>query len=97
MEILLVEDEPRLLRALAKALREEGYAVDTAAAGDEALYKAESSDYDVILLDLMLPQLDGAGTCSERLRKQTSPRLCCCSPRGMATRDRVRGLDAGGG
>ena len=45
MRILVVEDEPRLLRNLAKALREEGYAVDTAAAGDEELHKAENYDY----------------------------------------------------
>src|SRR5262249_41421387 len=59
MRILVVEDEPRLLRNLAKALREEGYAVDTADAGDDGLYKAESYDYDAIVLDVMLPGLDG--------------------------------------
>ena len=59
MRILIVEDEPRLLRNLARALREEGYAVDVAAAGDEGLYKAESYNYDAIVLDIMLPRLDG--------------------------------------
>jgi two-component system OmpR family response regulator len=57
MRILIVEDEPRLLRILAKAFREESYAVDTAAAGDDGLYKAESYDYDAIVLDVMLPRL----------------------------------------
>ena len=88
-----MEDEPRLLRTLAKALREEGYAVDTASAGDEALYKAESSDYDVILLDLMLPRLDGWDVL-ERLRKHKPTPVLLLTARD-ATRDRVRGLDAG--
>src|SRR5213596_1315630 len=69
MRILVVEDEPRMLRNLAKALREEGYAVDTADAGDDGLYKAESYDYDAIVLDIMLPRLDGWEVL-ERLRKQ---------------------------
>ena len=59
MRILIVEDEPRLLRSLAKALREAGYAVDTADTGDDGLYKAESYDYNAIVLDVMLPGLDG--------------------------------------
>jgi len=58
MRILVVEDEPRLLASQAKALREEGYAVDTADAGDEGLYKAENVDYDAIVLDVMLPRLE---------------------------------------
>ncbi|HVY71862.1 MAG TPA: response regulator, partial [Verrucomicrobiae bacterium] len=69
MRILVVEDEPRLLRNLAKALREEGYAVDTAEAGDDGLYKAESCNYDAVVLDVMLPQMDG-WTVLERIRKQ---------------------------
>src|SRR5437773_3910980 len=69
MRILIVEDEPRLLRNLAKALREEGYAVDTADAGDDGLYKAESYNYDAIVLDIMLPRLNGWEVL-ERLRQQ---------------------------
>ena len=69
MRILAVEDEPRLLRSLAKALREEGYAVDTADAGDDGLYKAENSDYDAVVLDVMLPRLDGWEVL-DRLRKK---------------------------
>lgn len=68
MRILVVEDEPRLLRNLAKALRESGYAVDTAEAGDDGLHKAESYDYDAIVLDVMLPRLDG-WELLQRLRK----------------------------
>jgi two-component system OmpR family response regulator len=93
MRILVVEDEPRLLRNLAKALREEGYAVDTAEAGDEGLFKAESSDYDAIVLDVMLPQLDG-WQLLERLRKQKQTPVLMLTARD-ATPDRIRGLDTG--
>jgi two-component system OmpR family response regulator len=93
MRILVVEDEPRLLRNLAKALREEGYAVDTAEAGDDGLFKAESSDYDAIVLDVMLPQLDG-WQLLERLRKQKQTPVLMLTARD-ATPDRIRGLDGG--
>jgi len=61
VKILVVEDEPRLQRSLAKALREESYAVDTAGNGEEALFKAESSEYNVIILDVMMSGLAGCG------------------------------------
>ena len=93
MRILVVEDEPRLLRNLAKALREEGYAVDTADAGDEGLYKAESCDYDAMVLDVMLPRLDGWEVLA-RLRKAKRTPVLMLTARD-ATRDRVRGLDTG--
>src|ERR1043165_6824157 len=93
MRILIIEDEPRLLRNLARALREEGYAVDVAAAGDEGLYKAESYNYDAIVLDIMLPRLDGWEVL-ERLRKQKhTPVLILTARDGF--KDRVRGLDEG--
>src|ERR1017187_8875791 len=93
MRILVVEDEPRLLRSLAQALREEGYAVDTADTGDEGLYKAENVDYDALVLDVMLPGLDGWQVL-ERLRKQKRTPVLMLTARD-ATRDRVRGLDTG--
>lgn len=93
MRILVVEDEPRLLRSLAKALREEGYAVDTADAGDDGLYKAENYDYDALVLDIMLPRLDG-WELLERLRKGKQTPVLMLTARD-ATRDRVRGLDTG--
>jgi two-component system, OmpR family, response regulator len=93
MRILIVEDEPRLLRNLARALREEGYAVDVAAAGDEGLYKAESYNYDAIVLDIMLPRLDGWEVL-ERLRKQKHTPLLMLTARDTF-KDRVRGLDDG--
>src|SRR5216117_1618532 len=93
MRILVVEDEPRLLRNLANALREEGYAVDTAETGDEGLYKAESYDYDAIVLDVMLPRLDGWEVL-QRLRKRKKTPVLLLTARD-ATKDRVRGLDTG--
>ena len=93
MRILVVEDEPRLVRSLAKALREEGYAVDTAETGDDGLYKAESWDYDVIVLDIMLPGLDGWEVLA-RLRKQKNTPVLMLTARDTAP-DRVRGLDTG--
>jgi two-component system, OmpR family, response regulator len=93
MRILVVEDEPRLLSNLAKALREEGYAVDTAAAGDDGLFKAENCDYDAIVLDIMLPRLDG-WQLLDRLRKRKQTPVLMLTARD-ATRDRVRGLDTG--
>ena len=93
MRILIVEDEPDLLRSLARALREEGYAVDTAADGADGLFKAESADYDAVLLDVMLPKLDGWAVL-QKLRKQKKIpvlMLTACDQ----SRDRVRGLDTG--
>jgi len=93
MRILVVEDEPRLLRSLAKALREEGYAVDTADAGDEGLYKAENYEYDAIVLDVMLPRLDGWAILT-RLRQQKRTPVLMLTARDTVP-DRVRGLDSG--
>jgi two-component system OmpR family response regulator len=93
MRILVVEDEPRLLRSLAKALREEAYAVDTAEDGEEGLSKAESYNYDAIVLDVMLPRLDG-WQLLEQLRKKKSTPVLMLTARD-APKDRVRGLDTG--
>ncbi|HEY2953005.1 MAG TPA: response regulator transcription factor [Verrucomicrobiae bacterium] len=93
MRILVIEDEPRLLRNLAKALREEGYAVDTSDAGDDGLYKAGSCDYDAVVLDVMLPRLDGWEVL-HRLRKQKKTPVLMLTARD-APKDRVRGLDTG--
>lgn len=94
MRLLVIEDEARLLRNLAKALREEGYAVDTAADGEEGLYKAQTNDYDAIVLDVMLPKLDGWQVL-ERLRKTRKTPVLFLTARDT-TADRVRGLDGGG-
>lgn len=93
MRILIVEDEPDLLNSLAQALREEGYAVDTADNGEDGLFNAENTDYDAIMLDVMLPKLDGWEILS-RLRKTKKTPVLMLTARDQ-TRDRVRGLDTG--
>lgn len=93
MKVLLVEDEPDLLRSLAQALREEGYAVDTAAEGEDGLFKADSWEYDAIVLDIMLPKIDGWQVL-QRLRKTKRTPVLLLTARDQV-RDRVRGLDCG--
>jgi two-component system OmpR family response regulator len=93
MRVLVVEDEPDLLGSLMKALREDGYAVDGASDGDDGLYKAESYDYDAIVLDIMLPGIDG-WELLRRLRKTKKTPVLMLTARD-AVRDRVRGLDTG--
>jgi two-component system OmpR family response regulator len=93
MRVLAVEDEPDLLNSLMKALREDGYAVDGAPDGDEGLFKAESYDYDAIVLDIMLPGIDG-WELLRRLRQTKKTPVLMLTARD-AVRDRVRGLDTG--
>jgi two-component system OmpR family response regulator len=93
MRILVVEDEPRLLHNLAKALREESYVVDVSGDGEDALFKAQTYDYDVVLLDVMLPRLDGWEVLT-RLRQTRQTPVLMLTARD-APPDRVRGLDGG--
>jgi two-component system, OmpR family, response regulator len=93
MRLLVVEDEPDLLNGLARALRRAGYAVDLAADGADGLYKAEGTDYDAIVLDVMLPKMDGWELLT-RLRKTKKTPVLMLTARDQ-TADRVRGLDTG--
>lgn len=93
MRLLLIEDDPLLLRSLATNLREENYAVDTAADGEDGLFKATSADYDCIILDGMLPAFDG-WELLRRLRPLKNTPVLMLTARD-AVPDRVRGLDAG--
>lgn len=93
MRVLVVEDEVDLLSSLAKALREAGYAVDTAGDGEEGLYKAQSWDYDAVVLDILLPELDGWEVL-RRLREAKRTPVLLLTARD-AVRDRVHGLDIG--
>ncbi len=93
MRLLVVEDEPDLLAVLARALREEGYAVDEAADGEEGLFKATSWEYDALVLDLMLPRLDG-WQLLHQLRKTHKTPVLILTARD-AVPDRIRGLDTG--
>lgn len=93
MRLLVVEDEPDLQNLLARALRGQGYAVDTAEDGEQGLYKAQTWDYDAIVLDWMLPKLDGLSLLRELRRKKRTPVLLLTAR--DATDDRVSGLDSG--
>src|SRR5438045_2142904 len=93
MRILVVEDEPDLLRSIAQALREEGYAVDTAMNGVDGLFSAENSDYDAVVLDVMMPKMDGWEMLA-RLRKSKKTPVLMLTARDQS-RDRVKGLDSG--
>lgn len=93
MRILVVEDEPDLLRTIAQVLREDGYAVDEAADGEEGLYKARSWAYDAIILDLLLPRLTGWELLQQLRKTHAVPVLILTARDEVA--DRVRGLDAG--
>ena len=93
MRLLLVEDEPDLLSGLARALRKAGYAVDTAVDGEEGLFKATSTDYDAIVLDVMLPKCDGWAVLT-KLRETKSTPVLMLTARDRSA-DRVRGLDSG--
>jgi len=93
MRVLVVEDEPDLARAIARALEEEGFSVDIAADGESGLFNATSWDYDVLVLDLMLPRLDG-WTLLERLRRSKRTPVLVLTARD-ALPDKLRGLNAG--
>ena len=94
MRLLLVEDDSRIARFVAKGLREQAYAVDAVTTGDEALYQAEINTYDLIILDVMIPGRDGFAVCRE-LRKagQRLPILMLTAR--DAVEDRITGLDQG--
>jgi two-component system OmpR family response regulator len=93
MRVLVVEDEPDLLFAVAQAIREAGYAVDTAEDGDDGLFKALGGQYDVIVLDLMLPKKDGWTVLRELRKSQSTPVLVLTAR--DAVPDRIKGLDSG--
>jgi len=93
MRILVVEDEPDLLSGIVRALRTQGYSVDTAPDGDEGLFKAQSVDYDAVLLDVMLPRKDG-WTFLRQLRQTRRTPVLMLTARDRSE-DRVRGLDTG--
>jgi two-component system OmpR family response regulator len=94
MRILVVEDDPKMAGLLRRGLQEDGHAADVARIGDDALWMAQAVEYDAIVLDLLLPGLDGVEVC-RRLRGSGvwSPVLMLTAR--DAVEDRVAGLDAG--
>jgi two-component system copper resistance phosphate regulon response regulator CusR len=96
MRLLVVEDNPKVASFVARGLREQSFAVDVAGDGEEALYQASISPYDLIILDLGLPgSIDGMDVC-RRLRAGGSRVLILMLTARDATADRIAGLDSGG-
>lgn len=94
MRILVVEDEKRIADFLGRGLESAGYAVDIAPDGESALEMVHGKDYDLILLDLMLPDMDGLKVLEKVQNRKTIPPVLILSARG-AVEDRVRGLELG--
>ena len=94
MRVLLIEDHKPLVRALRQGLEEEGFAVDTAADGEEGDYKARTATYDVIILDLMLPKIDGMTLLHQWRKDGLATHVLVLTARG-SMEDKVRGLDLG--
>jgi DNA-binding response OmpR family regulator len=94
MRILVVEDEPAAANVLAKGLREHAYAVDIAADGYDALEQVGSTDYDLVILDVLLPRINGLDLCRRLRSDATAVPILMLTARGGLD-DRVEGLDAG--
>jgi DNA-binding response OmpR family regulator len=94
MRVLVIEDSVRLQRTLGTALRQSGYAVDVAGDGEEGLWLATSHHYDVIVLDLMLPKLDGRGVLTALRRQKNQVHVLLLTARDSVA-DRVQGLRDG--
>jgi two-component system, OmpR family, response regulator len=93
MRVLVVEDEEDLLTVLVTALREQGFTVDSAQDGESGLTKAEGTDYDAIVLDLMLPRMDGFEVLNKLRTRKSTPVLVLTARDAVA--DRVAGLNQG--
>jgi two-component system, OmpR family, alkaline phosphatase synthesis response regulator PhoP len=94
-KLLLVEDEPNLARGIRENLEAEGYAVDLAVDGPTALARMRTQDYALVVLDVMLPGLDGFAVCETARREGIDTPVLFLTAKGGAN-DRIRGLEAGG-
>jgi DNA-binding response OmpR family regulator len=94
VRLLLVEDHEPLVRALKRGLEEEGFAVDTARDGEEGAHKARTAEYDVIVLDIMLPKEDGLSLLKKWRRAGLKSHVLLLTARGTIE-DKVKGLDLG--
>ena len=94
MKVLLVEDSERLRRSLGTSLKKAGHAVDVAGNGEDGLWLATSQSYDVIVLDIMLPKLDGLSLLQELRQRGSSSHVLLLTAKDTVT-DRVKGLQAG--
>jgi two-component system, OmpR family, response regulator len=94
VRVLVVEDDVKMAALIRRGLVEEGHAADIAATGEDALWMAQAHPYDAIVLDVMLPRLDGCGTCRELRGAGVWAPILMLTARD-AVEDRVSGLDAG--
>lgn len=94
MRILVVDDEENIANYLKKGLNESGYSVDTAFDGEEAVYLASINDYDLILLDIMIPKMNGIQVCKSLRKSQNSSYIILVTAKDKLE-DKVTGLDAG--
>ena len=94
MRVLLVEDEPRAAAVLAKGLREQSYAVDVATDGEAAIFQASTTDYDALILDVMLPRQDGFAVCRSVRQSGNGVPILMLTARD-AVDARIEGLDCG--
>src|SRR5262245_40399133 len=94
MRVLLVEDEPRAAEIVARGLREQSYAVDVAADGETAIFQAGTTDYDAIILDVMLPRANGLRVCRAIRDSGSSVPILMVTARD-AVESRIEGLDCG--
>jgi heavy metal response regulator len=94
MRILVIEDEVKIAQFVKRGLKEEGYAVDVANDGEEGHFLLSSNDYDAIILDLMLPKLDGLSLC-HTLRKEGNQTPIIMLTAKDTVKDKVKGLDSG--
>ena len=94
MKVLLVEDSARLQMSVGRALRKAGYALDVTDNGEEGLWQAEANDYDVIVLDIMLPKLDGLSLLRQLRQKGKGTHVLLLTARDTVE-DRVQGLQLG--
>ncbi len=94
MRVLLVEDEAKMAGLIGRGLRKEGMAVDVTSRGEDALWMAEAHPYDVIVLDVMLPGIDGFEVCRQLRSNASATPILMLTARGEV-RDRIEGLDRG--
>lgn len=94
MRILIIEDEKKIAEFIKRGLKEEGYSVDLAYDGEEGFFLAANNEYDLIVLDLMLPKIDGISVC-RRLREKKATTCVLMLTARDTVKDKVNGLDSG--
>jgi DNA-binding response OmpR family regulator len=94
MQILIVEDEDKIANFLRRGLMEESYAVDIAKDGEDALFKFDVNEYDFVVLDLMIPKVDGISVCRQIREKNKNIPILILTAKDT-TEDKIKGLDAG--